>query len=120
MPTYEYECGTCGNLRAVPADHRGSALRLSALRQRGAAADIERDRHHLQGIRVLLDRLARLRQAGDDAAGNGKETSKADGDSAGKDSSAGESKSDSKSDATSDTSTKTKKKEPAAATAAKD
>ena len=124
MPTYEYECGTCGTFdqfQRITEDPLSDCPRCgSAVRRlissgtgiifKGSGFYSTDSRNAGQGD-----------QGGkNDAAGNGKETSKADGDSAGKDSSAGESKSDSKSDATSDTSSKTKKKEPAAATAAKD
>ena len=121
MPTYEYECGTCGTFeqfQRITEDPLSDCPRCgSAVRRlissgtgiifKGSGFYSTDSRNAGQGD-----------QAGTSNDGNGKEASKADGDSAGagKDKSAGESKSD----ATSDTSTKTKKKEPAAATAAKD
>ncbi len=118
MPTYEYECGTCGTFEQF---QRITEDPLSDCPRCGSAVR----RLISSGTGIIFKGSgfystdSRASGKSEDG-GNGKEASKADGESAGKDSSAGESKSDSKSDPTSDTSTKTKKKEPAAATAAKD
>ena len=118
MPTYEYECGTCGTFEQF---QRITEDPLSDCPRCGSAVR----RLISSGTGIIFKGSGFYstdsRASGkNDAAGNGKETSKADGDSAGKDSSAGEGKTDSKGETKSDISTKTKKKEPAAATAAKD
>ena len=119
MPTYEYECGTCGTFEQF---QRITEDPLSDCPRCGSAVR----RLISSGTGIIFKGSGFYstdsRASGkNDAAGNGKETSKADGgDGAGKDSSAGEGKTDSKGETKSDTSTKTKKKEPAAATAAKD
>ena len=118
MPTYEYECGTCGTFdqfQRITEDPLSDCPRCGSAVRRLISS----------GTGIIFKGSGFYstdsRASGkNDAAGNGKETSKADGDSAGKDSSAGEGKTDSKGETKSDTSTKTKKKEPAAATAAKD
>lgn len=124
MPTYEYACGTCGTFEQF---QRITEDPLSDCPRCGSAVR----RLISSGTGIIFKGSgfystdSRASGKSDDGGqsnedGKGREASKADGESAGKDSSAGESKSDSKSDPTSDTNTKTKKKEPAAATAAKD
>ena len=119
MPTYEYACGTCGTFEQF---QRITEDPLSDCPRCGSAVR----RLISSGTGIIFKGSgfystdSRASGKSEDGGNGGKEASKADGESAGKDSSAGESKSDSKSDPTSDTSTKTKKKEPAAATAAKD
>ena len=125
MPTYEYECGTCGTFeqfQRITEDPLSDCPRCGSAVRRlissGTGIIFKGS-----GFYSTDSRASGKSDDGgqsNDEDGKGKEASKADGESAGKDSSAGESKSDSKSDPTSDTSTKTKKKEPAAATAAKD
>ncbi len=118
MPTYEYDCGTCGTFEQF---QRITEDPLSDCPRCGNAVR----RLISSGTGVIFKGSGFYstdsRASGKSSDGNGTEASRADGDSAvkdnaGKDSAAGESKTDSKSD----TSTKTKKKEPAAATAARD
>ncbi len=123
MPTYEYDCGICGTFEQF---QRITEDPLSDCPRCGNAVR----RLISSGTGVIFKGSGFYstdsRASGKSDDGNGKEASRADGDSAakdsagkdraGKDSAAGESKTDSKSD----TSTKTKKKEPAAATAARD
>ena len=123
MPTYEYECGTCGTFeqfQRITEDplsdcpHCGSAVRRLISSGTGII---------FKGSGFYSTDSRNAGKSGEDGksgeAGNGKDASKADGESGGKDGSGGEkSKPGAKSETKADSSAK--KKEPAAATPAKD
>lgn len=123
MPTYEYECGTCGTFeqfQRITEDplsdcpHCGSAVRRLISSGTGII---------FKGSGFYSTDSRASGKSGEDGksgeAGNGKDASKADGESGGKDGSGGEkSKPGAKSETKADSSAK--KKEPAAATPAKD
>lgn len=125
MPTYEYECGTCGTFeqfQRITEDplsdcpHCGSAVRR--LISSGTGIIFKGSGFYSTDSRASgksgEDGKSDETGKGDEA-GKGKEASKADGKSGGKDGSGGEkSKSETKADSSA------KKKEPAAATPAKD
>ena len=123
MPTYEYECGTCGTFEQF---QRITEDPLSDCPRCGGAVR----RLISSGSGIIFKGSGFYstdsRNAGksDDAGqsnedGKGKDASKADGESAGKDGSGGEkSKTDSKTETKGDSTAR--KKEPATATPAKD
>ena len=114
MPTYEYECGTCGTFeqfQRITEDPLADCPRCGS------------------GVRRLISSGTGIIFKGSGFystdsrnAGKGKESSKGDPESSGKDGSGGESKTDSKTDSKTGAKSDTKsKKEPAAAaTTAKD
>lgn len=124
MPTYEYECGTCGTFeqfQRITEDplsdcpHCGSAVRR--LISSGTGIIFKGSGFYSTDSRASgkSGEDGKSDETGKGEAGKGKEASKADGESGGKDGSGGEkSKSETKADSSA------KKKEPAAATPAKD
>ena len=115
MPTYEYQCGTCGTFEQF---QRITEDPLSDCPRCGSAV-----RRLISSGTGIIFKGSGFYSTDSRASGksddNGKESSKADGDSGGKDGSGGEkSKTDAKSETKADSTAK--KKEPAAATSAKD
>ena len=122
MPTYEYECGTCGTFeqfQRITEDALSDCPRCGSAVRRlissGTGIIFKGSGFYSTDSRKAPESNA----SKSNETGNGKEASKGDGESAGKDGSGGDK---SKSDATSETKADStaKKKEPAAATSAKD
>lgn len=129
MPTYEYECSTCGTFeqfQRITEDPLSDCPRCGSAVRRlissGTGIIFKGSGFYSTDSRASgkSGKDGKSDEAGKgDQAGKGKEASKADGESAGKDGSGGDkSKTDSKSETRADSSAK--KKEPATATSAKD
>ncbi len=114
MPTYEYECGTCGTFEQF---QRITEDPLSDCPRCGSAV-----RRLISSGTSIIFKGSGFYSTDSRSAGKSEESSKGDGEGSGKDAAGGESKTDSKADSKTEAKTDTKKKkEPAAAaTAAKD
>ena len=122
MPTYEYRCGTCGTFeqfQRITEDPLSDCPRCGSAVRRlissGTGIIFKGSGFYSTDSRAS----GKSDESGKSNEDKGKESSKADGDSGGKDGSGGEK---SKAGATSETKADStaKKKEPAAATSAKD
>ncbi len=122
MPTYEYRCGTCGTFeqfQRITEDPLSDCPRCGSAVRRlissGTGIIFKGSGFYSTDSRAS----GKSDESGQNNEDKGKESSKADGDSGGKDGSGGEK---SKTGTTSETKADgtAKKKEPAAATSAKD
>jgi len=122
MPTYEYECGTCGTFeqfQRITEDPLSDCPRCGSAVRRlissGTGIIFKGSGFYSTDSRAS----GKSDESGQSNEDKGKESSKVDGESAGKDGSGGEkSKTGAKSETKADSTAK--KKEPAAATSARD